>query len=143
MVLHNHGEKLYTGLREVVTEHLINKTQDVHTYEVVAIKNLSYSGNWSVEKWQGIIKELRFLQIVKHPNIIEYKGCYLPCNGILFRICFRFDRIHEKPLQEMEIAAITHGALQGLAYLYSHAMIHRDIKAGNILLIERGPGETC
>ncbi|XP_077415937.1 cullin-3-B-like isoform X1 [Vanacampus margaritifer] len=30
MVLHKHGEKLYTGLREVVTEHLINKVrQDV------------------------------------------------------------------------------------------------------------------
>lgn len=25
MVLHKHGERLYTGLREVVTEHLINK----------------------------------------------------------------------------------------------------------------------
>ena len=25
MVLHKHGEKLYTGLREVVTEHLISK----------------------------------------------------------------------------------------------------------------------
>jgi len=24
-VLHKHGEKLYTGLREVVTEHLVNK----------------------------------------------------------------------------------------------------------------------
>uniref|UniRef100_A0A673N4V3 Cullin 3b n=1 Tax=Sinocyclocheilus rhinocerous TaxID=307959 RepID=A0A673N4V3_9TELE len=28
MVLHKHGEKLYTGLREVVTEHLINKVRD-------------------------------------------------------------------------------------------------------------------
>lgn len=27
MVLHKHGEKLYTGLREVVTEHLINKVK--------------------------------------------------------------------------------------------------------------------
>ncbi|KAK2111475.1 Serine/threonine-protein kinase TAO1, partial [Saguinus oedipus] len=42
------------------------------------------------------------------------------------------------PLQEVEIAAITHGALQGLAYLHSHTMIHRDIKAGNILLTEPG-----
>ena len=25
MVLHKHGEKLYTGLREVVTDHLVNK----------------------------------------------------------------------------------------------------------------------
>ena len=29
MVLHKHGEKLYTGLREVVTEHLTNKVSGV------------------------------------------------------------------------------------------------------------------
>lgn len=29
MVLHKHGEKLYTGLREVVTEHLINKVPNL------------------------------------------------------------------------------------------------------------------
>lgn len=33
--------------------------------------------------------------------------------------------VHKKPLQEVEIAAITHGALQGLAYLHSHCKIHR------------------
>lgn len=33
--------------------------------------------------------------------------------------------VHKKPLQELEIAAITHGALLGLAYLHSHNMIHR------------------
>lgn len=32
MVLHKHGEKLYTGLREVVTEHLINKVSQVQDY---------------------------------------------------------------------------------------------------------------
>lgn len=31
MVLHKHGEKLYTGLREVVTEHLINKVSNMVT----------------------------------------------------------------------------------------------------------------
>src|SRR4029434_8600307 len=35
--------------------------------------------------------------------------------------------VHKKPLQEMEIAAITHGVLQGLAYLPSHTMIHRCV----------------
>ena len=27
MVLHKHGEKLYTGLREVVEDHLVNKVR--------------------------------------------------------------------------------------------------------------------
>lgn len=39
MVLHKHGEKLYTGLREVVTEHLINKVFEeelkAHTLEAI------------------------------------------------------------------------------------------------------------
>lgn len=35
MVLHKHGEKLYTGLREVVTEHLINKV--CHFYELKSL----------------------------------------------------------------------------------------------------------
>lgn len=38
---------------------------------------------------------------------------------------FFLPSVHKKPLQEVEIAAITHGALQGLAYLHSHNMIHR------------------
>lgn len=29
------------------------------------------------QKWQDIIKEVKFLQRVQHPNSIEYKGCYL------------------------------------------------------------------
>lgn len=32
MVLHKHGEKLYTGLREVVTDHLVNKVTNYKFY---------------------------------------------------------------------------------------------------------------
>lgn len=47
------------------------------------------------------------------------KGSPLMSNVLLFSL------VHKKPLQEVEIAAITHGALLGLAYLHSHNMIHR------------------
>lgn len=30
-----------------------------------------------VQKWQDIIKEVKFLMNVKHKNCIEYRGCYL------------------------------------------------------------------
>lgn len=46
--------------------------------------------------------------------------------------------VHKKPLKEEEIAQICHDALQGLVYLHSQNKIHRDVKAGNILLTENG-----
>lgn len=46
--------------------------------------------------------------------------------------------VHKKPLAEKEIAAIMRDSLEGLHYLHSHSYIHRDIKAGNILLTDDG-----
>lgn len=34
----------------------------------------------SYQKWQDIIKEVKFLGQLRHPNTIEYKGCYLKDN---------------------------------------------------------------
>lgn len=139
-------EKLFSDLREIGHGSFgaVYFARDVRTAEVVAIKKMSYSGKQSNEKWQDIIKEVRFLQRIQHPNSIEYKGCYLREHTawLVMEYCLGSAsdllEVHKKPLQEIEIAAITHGALQGLAYLHSHNMIHRDIKAGNILLTEPG-----
>ena len=46
--------------------------------------------------------------------------------------------VHKKPLREHEIGAICRDALLGLEYLHSMNRIHRDVKAGNILLTDTG-----
>ncbi|KAL3991703.1 toll-like receptor 2 [Sarotherodon galilaeus] len=139
-------EKLFTDLHEIGHGSFgaVYFARDMQTNDVVAIKKMSYSGKQSSEKWQDIIKEVKFLQRIQHPNTIEYKGCYLREHTawLVMEYCLGSAsdllEVHKKPLQEVEIAAITHGALQGLAYLHSQNMIHRDIKAGNILLTEPG-----
>ncbi|XP_037834609.1 serine/threonine-protein kinase TAO2 [Kryptolebias marmoratus] len=139
-------EKLFADLREIGHGSFgaVYFARDVCSNEVVAIKKMSYSGKQTNEKWQDIIKEVKFLQKLGHPNTIEYRGCYLKEHTawLVMEYCLGSAsdllEVHKKPLQEMEIAAITHGALQGLAYLHSHNMIHRDVKAGNILLTEPG-----
>ncbi|XP_061081254.1 serine/threonine-protein kinase TAO2-like isoform X1 [Conger conger] len=139
-------EKLFADLREIGHGSFgaVYFARDVRSNEVVAIKKMSYSGKQSNEKWQDIIKEVKFLQKLRHPNTVEYRGCYLREHTawLVMEYCLGSAsdllEVHKKPLQEVEIAAITHGALQGLAYLHSHNMIHRDVKAGNILLTEPG-----
>uniref|UniRef100_A0A8C6S681 non-specific serine/threonine protein kinase n=1 Tax=Neogobius melanostomus TaxID=47308 RepID=A0A8C6S681_9GOBI len=139
-------EKLFADLREIGHGSFgaVYFVSNVRTNDVVAIKKMSYSGKQPIEKWQDIIKEVKFLQRIQHPNSIEYKGCYLREHTawLVMEYCLGSAsdllEVHKKPLQEVEIAAITHGALQGLAYLHSHNMIHRDIKAGNVLLTEFG-----
>ncbi|XP_021575012.1 serine/threonine-protein kinase TAO3 isoform X6 [Carlito syrichta] len=139
-------EELFIGLHEIGHGSFgaVYFATNAHTNEVVAIKKMSYSGKQTHEKWQDILKEVKFLRQLKHPNTIEYKGCYLKEHTawLVMEYCLGSAsdllEVHKKPLQEVEIAAITHGALHGLAYLHSHALIHRDIKAGNILLTEPG-----
>ncbi|CAD7086869.1 unnamed protein product [Hermetia illucens] len=114
------------------------------TKEIVAIKKMSYAGKQSLEKWQDILKEIRFLRQLNHPNTIEYKGCYLRENTawLVMEYCVGsasdIIEVHKMPLHEEEISAICNGVLGGLSYLHSLGRIHRDIKAGNILLTELG-----
>uniref|UniRef100_A0A8C7R5Z4 Serine/threonine-protein kinase TAO2 n=1 Tax=Oncorhynchus mykiss TaxID=8022 RepID=A0A8C7R5Z4_ONCMY len=72
-------EKLFADLREIGHGSFgaVYFARDVRNNEVVAIKKMSYTGKQSNEKWQDIIKEVKFLQKLRHPNTIEYRGCYL------------------------------------------------------------------
>jgi len=31
----------------------------------------------ALQKWQDIVKEVKFMRLVRHRNCIEFRGCYL------------------------------------------------------------------
>lgn len=139
-------EKIFIDLREIGHGSFgaVYYARNALSKEVVAIKKMSFTGKQSAEKWQDIIKEVKFLRQLKHKNTIDYKGCYLKEHTawLIMEYCLGsasdIIEVHKKPLKEEEISAICQDALQGLDYLHSLGRIHRDVKAGNILLTENG-----
>lgn len=118
--------------------------QDRETNETVAVKKMAFYGKQAIEKWSDIIKEVSFLKEVSHKNIVDYRACYLKEHTcwLVMEYCIGsaadIVEVHRRPLREIEIAAIIQQTLCGLEYLHNAGRIHRDVKAGNILLTDTG-----
>ncbi|XP_011305610.1 serine/threonine-protein kinase 3 [Fopius arisanus] len=94
---------------------------------------------------QEIIKEISIMQQCDSPYVVKYYGSYFKNTDlwIVMEYCGAGSvsdimRLRKKTLQEDEIATILCDTLKGLEYLHLRRKIHRDIKAGNILLNNEG-----
>lgn len=94
---------------------------------------------------QEIIKEISIMQQCDSPYIVKYYGSYFKNTDlwIVMEYCGAGSvadimKLRNKCLNEEEIATILYYTLKGLEYLHSKRKIHRDIKAGNILLNNEG-----
>ncbi|XP_032836039.1 serine/threonine-protein kinase 3-like [Petromyzon marinus] len=108
--------------------------------QVVAIKQVPVESDL-----QEIIKEISIMQQCDSPHVVKYYGSYFKNTDlwIVMEYCGAGSvsdiiRLRNKTLTEDEIAAILKATLKGLEYLHFMRKIHRDIKAGNILLNTEG-----
>lgn len=113
---------------------------DKESEQTVAIKKMNFNGKQATEKWNDILKEVSFLNTVVHRHIVDYKACFLKETTcwLVMEYCIGSAAdivdVLRKGMREVEIAAICSQTLDALRYLHSLKRIHRDIKAGNILL---------
>ena len=95
---------------------------------------------------EEIRRELQIMTLSKHKNLLPVYAAfvtraklyivtpYLAAGSCLNILKSQFS----EGLDEQSIAMILHDCLEGLDYLHKHGHIHRDIKAGNLLMDESG-----
>ncbi|CAG8570744.1 15582_t:CDS:10, partial [Acaulospora colombiana] len=119
------------------------------TNQVVAIKVLNLDAG--EDDVGDIVKEINLLSQLKHcdsQNITRYYGSFL--HGTKLWIIMEYAAggsirtlLKAGKIEEKHISIITKEVLQALSYLHKCKIIHRDIKAANILLTAEGKVQLC
>ena len=123
------------------------------TGDVLAIKHVEVNpkaAGQDKDKMKEMVssldQEIDTMQHLEHPNIVQYLGCerkeysisifleYI--SGGSIGSCLRK---HGK-FEERVVSSLTRQTLAGLSYLHAEGILHRDLKADNILLDTDG---TC
>lgn len=136
---------LYTSLVGEGSYGSVYKALHKESGQILAIKQVP------VESDLGeIIKEISIMQQCDSLYVVKYYGSYFKESDlwIVMEYCgggsvSDIMRVRKRVLTEPQIATILRDTLLGLEYLHARRKIHRDIKAGNILLNSEGEAKLA
>ncbi|XP_060205312.1 uncharacterized protein LOC132633106 isoform X1 [Lycium barbarum] len=112
--------------------------------EVVAIKILDFERDNS--DLNNISREAQTMVLVDHPNVLKSHCSFVSDHNLWVIMPYMaggsclhiLKAAHPDGFEETVIATVLREVLKGLEYLHHHGFIHRDVKAGNILIDARG-----
>ncbi|RMB88917.1 hypothetical protein DUI87_34683 [Hirundo rustica rustica] len=124
-------ESLASGTFAVVC-----RAVDTATGGEVAIKKINVQ---ELRRQKVTINEITVMKRNRSPWIVNYLGSYLVREELWLVMEYMdggtlYDVIYETHMSEDEIAAVSRECLQGLDFLHSNHVMHRDVNSTNILL---------
>ncbi|XP_068855777.1 serine/threonine-protein kinase PAK 3-like [Aphelocoma coerulescens] len=117
----------------------VYKGLDRATGGEVAIKKMSLRG----QNRERAVNEILVLKDKKNPNIVSSLDSFLVDEDLWLVMEYMDggtlqDVVRQTRMAEGEMAAVSRECLQGLDFLHSNRVIHRDLKSSNILLATDG-----
>ncbi|KAL8153266.1 hypothetical protein V2J09_011026 [Rumex salicifolius] len=134
---------LYEEIGEGVSAK-VHRALCIQWNEIVAIKILDFERQNA--DLNSICREAQTMNLVDHPNLVE-SHCSFVCGQYLWVVmpymaggsCLHIIKAaFQDGFEEVVIATILREVLKGLVYLHQQGHIHRDVKAGNILIDSHG-----
>eukprot|EP00300_Choanocystis_sp_HF-7_P001774 c11421_g1_i1.p1 GENE.c11421_g1_i1~~c11421_g1_i1.p1 ORF type:complete len:417 (+),score=122.07 c11421_g1_i1:74-1324(+) len=121
------------------------KAMHIGSGKIVAIKEVTME-----EGLEDVILEINIMKQLSDDHIVNYYGNFVRDNElwIVMEYCGSGSVADlmstcKRSLKEDQISSIVADSLRGLMYLHRNKKIHRDIKAGNILINEKGIGKLA
>ncbi|KAA8541337.1 hypothetical protein F0562_025300 [Nyssa sinensis] len=140
-----YGEASRYQIQEVVGKGsygVVGSAIDTHTGERVAIKKINDVFE-HVSDATRILREIKLLRLLRHPDIVEIKHIMLPPSGREFRDIYVVFELMESDLHQVikandDLTAdhyqfFLYQLLRGLKYIHTANVFHRDLKPKNIL----------
>eukprot|EP00835_Amoeboradix_gromovi_P005557 NODE_534_length_7054_cov_0.303666.p1 type:complete len:748 gc:universal NODE_534_length_7054_cov_0.303666:5432-3189(-) len=116
---------------------------NLETGEVIAIKQIKLVGTPKAQL-NSMMLEIDLLKKLNHKHIVRYIGFFktVQCLNILIEYCESGSLLHVMKkfgnFSEKLVGMYTAQVLEGLKYLHDQGVIHRDIKAANLLTDKQG-----
>lgn len=146
--LYDVGEKLGSGNFGEVRACRPRNTKDDLAVKIVDRQSAAVM---AAEVYRTVQEELDIMGLVHHPNVVELREIfddnrflYVVMERMLGGELFVVMKDRRAEVVEDDLARVGMQLLDALAYLHSQYIVHRDIKAQNILLTEPldGPGRV-
>lgn len=120
----------------------VYRGRNLRTNQVVAIKQIPLERDHDLRALMG---EIDLLKILKHENIVKYHGFVKTLNSlnVFLEYCAggSLRQLYKKQghgFLDSQIVLYVRPILHGLGYLHAQGVVHRDVKAANVLLTDSG-----